>query len=156
MTDREINLLNTVCRMTGTDPTTITAENPAKKSGKTAQMLMAYAGEIDPEQAAIWRQEAGAKLSVATLAELGAGGALSPAAHQELWDKDPTWVVKSQRAMAEKAKADEQKQQQDYEALRFKNAMHRVGGDEAAARRLIEGEDALNAQHEQRRLGVMQ
>ena len=154
-TEREVNLLLAACRMTGTDPTKITCENPATKSGKTAQMLMVAAGEIDPEQAARWRQAApGGQLSVATKGECYAakrGADLSPAAQQELWEKDPDYVKRRLEGQKGSDEAILAALDKAADELRLKNAIHSCGGNEAEAKRQIAAQDQAEAQRQQQR-----
>ena len=156
MTEREIQVLNSACQMTGIDASKITAENPATKSGKTAQMLMMAASEIDPEQAAMWRQAApGGQLSVATLSELQAvkhGGQLSAKAAEELWAKDPTFVRRELVAREEKRVADEAAWERAYQEKRLKNKAHQMGGDVERAREVLRQEDEIEAQRQQQRI----
>ena len=149
MTKREIDVLNKACQITGTDPSTISAENPATKSGKIAQMLMVAAGEIDPEQAAMWRKAApGGGLSVATLAEVQSGQQLSKRAQQELWEKDPEYVVQSTQERQQQFEADEKSLDELAAASRLRNKMRETGGNERRAREAIAREDAADQERE--------
>lgn len=132
MNKREIDVLDKACQITGTDPRTISPENPFTKSGKTAQLIQMAASEIDPQQAAMWRQATpGGQLSVATLSEMQAGGQLSPAAMQELWEKDPQFVV------------DVQKQQKGNE----ENLLAKYEAEADRMRRAREGDEAVDRQN---------
>ena len=119
MTEREIDVLDKACQMSGIDPSTISAENPATKSGKTAQLIMAAAGEIDPVQAAMWRKAApGGGYSVATLAEMQSGQQLSNRAKQELWEKDPEFVAATIKQREQKFEADKKWYEDESDRMR--------------------------------------
>ena len=155
MNKREIDLLNRACQMTGTDPNTISPENPFSKSGKVAQMLQVACAEIDPEQSARWRVDAGGGLSVATLSEMQSGEQLSQAAMQDLWNHDPAFVVDLQRqhqdADQQALKALEEKTAE----LRMNRAMREAGGNKWEAKRRIEAEDQANDVYARRLAGEL-
>ena len=153
MTEREIDVLDKACQMSGIDPSTISAENPATKSGKTAQLIMAAAGEIDPVQAAMWRKAApGGGYSVATLAEMQSGQQLSNRAKQELWEKDPEFVAATIKQREQKFEADKKSLEDAAAASRLRNKTLQMGGNEARAREVLKEEDLANQQREQQRL----
>ena len=148
MTEREINVLYDACKASGTDPSRISDENPFTKQGKTAQALQIGASMVDPEQAAIWRLEAGARLSVMTRKEVLSGQPLSQKAQQDLWEHDPKYVVQSiQERKQEKVDLDKWLEQ-EADATRLRNKMLEVGGNEARAKQALAREDAANQQRE--------
>ena len=91
----------------------------------------------------------GGGLSLATMAELQSGEALSEAAQKDLFQHDPEYV---KEVVAQRQNAEEQllKQMEERTAeMRFQNTLRRAGGNEHAARRMIEAEDQQNARHQQ-------
>ena len=152
MTPREIQILNRACQMAGIDSSKIRPENPFTKSGGTPSLLQAAVAEIDPQQAARWRVEAGGGLSVATLSEMQSGGDLSRAAMEDLYLHDAEFI------------ADQAKQQQDYETrmladmeaksqeMRLQMKTRQLGGNEDRARAELEREALADQQREQQRL----
>ena len=134
MTDREINVLYDSCKASGIDPSRISDENPFTKQGQTAQLLQAGASMVDPEQAAIWRLEAGARLSVMTRKEVLSGQPLSQKAQQDLWEHDPKYVVQSiQERQQEQVDLDKWLEQ-EADATRLRNKAREFGGDVDRAR----------------------
>lgn len=153
MTEREIDVLNKACQMSGIDPSTISAENPATKQGKIAQLLMAAAGEIDPVQAAMWRKAApGGGFSIATLGEMQSGQQLSNRAKQELWEKDPEFVVARIKQREQQFEADKKWLEDGAAASRLRNKMREVGGNEDRAREAIAREDAAEKARKEQQL----
>lgn len=149
MTPKELELLAKACQMAGIDATKITPDNPFEKSGGTAGILQAAVAELNPVQAAKWRVAAGGGLSLATMAELQSGEALSEAAQKDLFQHDPEYV---KEVVAQRQNAEEQllKQMEERTAeMRFQNTLRRAGGNKHAARRMIEAEDQQNARHQQ-------
>ena len=95
------------------------------------------------------RVAAGGELSLATLSELQSGESLSEAAQKDLFQHDPEYV---KEVVAQRQNAEEQllKQMEEKTAeMRFNNTLRRAGGNEHAARRMIEAEDQQNARHQQ-------
>ncbi len=77
----------------------------------------------------------GGGLSLATMAELQSGEALSEAAQKDLFQHDPEYV---KEVVAQRQNAEEQllKQMEERTAeMRFQNTLRRAGGNEHAARR---------------------
>ena len=147
-------LLDKAARLTGVDPRKITNGNPFLKSGATARQVQMGVSELDPRRAAEWRREApGGEISVATLNECMAGGELSPAAMQELWDKDPQFVVDTQRQQQAVDQAREKELISGAAEKRWQNMLHQTGGDEHAAKRRIEAEDKANDAYARRLAG---
>ena len=149
MTKKEIEVLAQACRAAGVDTTKIKPENPFEKSGATATFIQGAVEQIDPVMAAKWRVAAGGGLSLATMAELQSGQALSEAAQKDLFQHDPEYV---KEVVAQRQNAEEQllKQMEERTAeMRFQNTLRRAGGNEHAARRMIEAEDQQNARHQQ-------
>ena len=149
MTPKEIQLLAQACQVAGIDASKIAPSNPFEKSGKVADMLQVAVSEIDPLQAAKWRVAAGGGLSLATMSELQSGEALSETAQKDLFQHDPEYV---KEVVAQRQNAEEQllKQMEERTAeMRFNNTLRRAGGNEHAARRMIEAEDQQNARHQQ-------
>ena len=141
MSDREVKLLYNAVRMTGGDPSKISLANPFSKSGEKATLIQIACGELDPEQAAIWRVQEGKGISVATAAECLSGNPLSPTAQADLWEHDPQYV---REAIAESAKAEERERaslDQKYQESRLRNRIHACNGDERMAREQIRLED---------------
>ena len=97
MTPNEIQILQRACQAAGINASKIKPENPFTKSGTTATLLQASVAEFAPEQAAKWRCEAGSGLSIQTLSEIQAGGDLSEAAMNDLWQHDHQFVADKQR-----------------------------------------------------------
>ena len=97
MTPNEIEVLQRACQAARIDASKIKPENPFTKSGSTATLLQASVAEFAPEQAAKWRCEAGGGLSIQTLSEIQAGGDLSEAAMNDLWQHDHQFVADKQR-----------------------------------------------------------
>lgn len=151
MTPQELNIFIDCCKRVGKDPHDLQDENPFTKKGGVAQMIQAAASQFHPEQAARWRNQAGMSISAGTKAELRSGAPLSQKAMADLWEHDPQFVVESQR----------HQQQQDEQALaqweraaeekRLRNRAIQFGGDLEQAKRVIEAEDAAQAQREQQR-----
>ena len=84
-------------------------------------------------------------MSLATMAELQSGEALSEAAQKDLYQHDPEYV---KEVVAQRQNAEEQllKQMEERTAeMRFNNTLRRAGGNEHAARRAIAAEDEQNA-----------
>ena len=131
--------------MTGTDPKTISPENPFSKSGKVAQMLQVAVAEIDPEQSARWRVDAGGGLSVATLSEMQSGEQLSQAAMQDLWQHDPAFVVDVQRQQQTSEERMLKSLEEGAMATRLRNKTREMGS-EAAAKERMKFEDERDAQ----------
>ena len=131
--------------MAGVDTTKIKPENPFEKSGATATFIQGAVEQIDPVMASKWRVAAGGGSSLATMAELQSGESLSEAAQKDLFQHDPEYV-KEITAQKVKAEADYIKQMEEKTAeMRFRNTLRRAGGNEHAARRMIEAEDQQNA-----------
>ena len=117
--------------MAGVDANKISPENPFTKQGSTARFLQAAVAELDPQQAAKWRVEAGNSLSIATMAELQSGQPLSEKAQQDLWEHDADFV----------AEFTQQRQSKEQEALAwFEKEADRM-------RRGREGDKAVDAQN---------
>jgi hypothetical protein len=70
MTPKEIKILHEACMAAGVNPSQISAENPFKKTGKTAEVIQMSVAGLDPVQAARWRKEAGHTISLETAAML--------------------------------------------------------------------------------------
>ena len=159
MTEQEIYdaaLLDKAARMTGVDPTTVVLANPFTKSGARARQIQMGVSELDPRRAAEWRREApGGEISVATLNECMAGGELSPAAMQELWDKDPQFVVDTQRQQQAVDQARKEGLINGAAEKRWQNMLLQTGGDEHAAKRRIEAEDQANDAYARRLAGEL-
>jgi len=147
MTNKEIEVLMQACRMAGLDATKISPENPFKKSGKTADLLQAAVSEIDPVQSARWRRDSGQGLSVATMAELQSGDALSSKAKQDLYLHDPQFVRDCQRQVSNSEQQMIEQMEKASADMRLKNTMLRTSGNAAMAQRLIAEEDAANQAH---------
>ena len=139
--------------MTGTDPKTISPENPFSKSGKVAQMLQVAVAEIDPEQSARWRVDAGGGLSVATLSEMQSGEQLSQAAMQDLWQHDPAFVVDVQRQQQTAEERMLKSLDEGAAATKLRNKAREFGGNEERAREALKAEaerdEQLKAQREE-------
>ena len=148
MTPQEIQILNQACQMAGIDSSKISPNNPFEKSGGTAQLLQAAVGEIDPAQAAKWRVAAGGSLSIATLAEMQSGDQLSQKAMEDLWQHDAAFVVDYQKQQQVSEAAMLKQMEDDSAALRLRNKVREVGGNEARAKEALAREDAANQQRE--------
>ena len=151
MTPKQIELLVQACRMAGIDATKISPENPFEKSGGTAGMLQAAVSELDPEQAAKWRVDAGQSLSVATLAELQSGADLSAAAQADLYAHDHRFVAELTKHRADQEAAQMQELEKQAAEMRWRSMLRQTGGDENAAKRRIAAEDAETLRHEEQR-----
>ena len=153
MNKREIDLLNRACQMTGIDSKTISPENPFSKSGKVAQMLQVAVAEIDPEQSARWRVDAGGGLSVATWSEMQSGEQLSQAAMQDLWQHDPAFVVDVQRQQQTSEERMLKSLDEGAAATRLRNKTREMGGNVDRAREALKAEaerdEQLKAQREE-------
>ena len=142
MTPKQIQLLNRACKMAGVDSSKISPSNPFEKSGMTAGLLQAAIAELDPAQAARWRVAAGGGLSVATMAELQSGEPLSAAAQQDLWNHDAEFVGEFQQQRDNSLEEQFKALEKGAAEKRWQNMLHQTGGDEIAAKRRIEAEDA--------------
>ena len=148
MTPNEIQILHQACIAAGVDATKIQPDNPFKKSGGTAAMLQAAVASIDPAQAAKWRVEAGGSLSIATLAEMQSGNQLSPKAMEDLWQHDAAFVVDYQKQQQVSEAAMLKQMEDDSAALRLRNKMREVGGNEARAKEALAREDAADQERQ--------
>ena len=108
----------------------------------TAGLLQAAIAELDPAQAARWRVAAGGGLSVATMAELQSGEPLSAAAQQDLWNHDAEFVSEFQQQRDNSLEEQFKALEKGAAEKRWQNMLHQTGGDEIAAKRRIEAEDA--------------
>lgn len=152
MTKTEIQVLVQACKMAGIDATKIKPENPFSKSGRTAEFLQAAVAEIDPQQAAKWRVDAGGGLSLATIAEQQSGLPLSEAARRDLFLHDPGFVSearKQQQQSEEQLLAQMEKSAAD---TRLRNTARQYGGDVEYAKRKLKAEDERDAQLQQQRI----
>lgn len=68
MTDKEIKVLLEAAKSLSIDPSTLTARNPWSFKGQQAQALQIAVEAADPIQAAQWRLDSGASMSLQTLA----------------------------------------------------------------------------------------
>ena len=155
MTKREIEVLAQACRAAGVDTTKIKPENPFEKSGATATFIQGAVEQIDPVMAAKWRVAAGGGLSLATMAELQSGEALSEAAQKDLFQHDPQFVRDVQQQQ-ERAAEDQLKQLEEKTAeLRMNRALREAGGNKCDAERRLAAEDQANELHASRLAGEM-
>ena len=138
--------------MAGIDSSRIRPENPFTKSGGTPSLLQAAVAEIDPQQAARWRVEAGGGLSVATLTELQNRTPLSKRAEEDLYLHDAEWIAEEQKRQQEKDAQMWSSFIADGEATRLRNKTREMGGNEARAREALKEEDLADQQREQQRL----
>ena len=138
--------------MAGIDSSRIRPENPFTKSGGTPSLLQAAVAEIDPQQAARWRVEAGGGLSVATLTELQNRTPLSKRAEEDLYLHDAEWIAEEQQRQQEKDAQMWSSFIADGEATRLRNKTREMGGNEARAREALKEEDLADQQREQQRL----
>ena len=92
LSDEDAAILADVAKKVGQDPYKLSRENPFSKSGKVAQLLQVGVAEFFPAKAAQWRTAVDGGVSAGTIAELKAGGQLSPQAMQDLWEHDPSFV----------------------------------------------------------------
>lgn len=144
MTSQEIQVLYKACREAGIDASKITPSNPFSKSGGTAALLQAAVALIDPAQAARWRVDAGGGLSIATLAELESGEQLSQQAQKDLWDHDPKFVDQYNRERQQTEAAMLKALDDDAAAMRLRNKMREVGGNEIRAKQMLANEAAAD------------
>ena len=151
MNPKQVKLLATACKMAGLDASKIKPENPFTKSGLTASLLQASIAELDPQQAAKWRVEAGGGLSVATLAELeslpdGQAHLASAAAKQDLWEHDADFVAEH---IQQKVTAEQQALAwMDQEADRMRRGRE---GDKAVDAQIAKDQAAAEARAESQR-----
>ena len=147
LSDGDVTLLAEVAKQVGVDPYKLSRENPFSKSGKVAQLLQMGVAEFYPAKAAEWRTVADGGVSAGTLAELKAGGELSPQAMQDLWDHDSAFV----EALIERRQQQESDQMQALEKraeeLRWNRELKAAGGNEHQAKRSIAMQDEANAEH---------
>lgn len=137
--------------MAGIDARKITPENPFSKSGKTAELLQAAVSEFAPAQAAKWRVDAGGSLSVATLAEMQAGGELSEAAMNDLWQHDAAFVADRQKESQQQEQSLLQKMEQQADEMRLRNKARELGGNVDRAREALKAEAQRDAELQQQR-----
>ena len=153
-TDADGEILADVAAKVGLDPYKVKSENPHKFSGKTANLLKMGAAEFYPEANARWRSEV-SSISAGTVAECRSDEPLSQRAMQDLWDHDPAFVREVLPKPEEQFQADLKALEKGAAEKRLKNMLLKTGGDERQAKRLIEAEDAANAQHQQQRAGAL-
>ena len=147
LSDGDVTLLAEVAKQVGVDPYKLSRENPFSKSGKVAQLLQMGVAEFYPAKAAQWRTVVDGGVSAGTLAELKAGGELSPQAMEDLWLHDGKFV----EALIERRQQQESDQMQALEKrageLRWQRELRAAGGNEAQAKRSIAMQDEANAEH---------
>ena len=84
MDKNQLAILLRAAKAAGQDPTKLQAKNPYTLQGPVAELMQASVAQIDAEQAQRWSEEAGAGLSLATLAYQQGLGEMTPSIFNEL------------------------------------------------------------------------
>ena len=98
MTDTELKTLHQAAIALNLPTTEMSVRNPFEMKGKRAEMIQAAVSQIDPVQAAAWRQAAGGELSLAC--QMAERGLIehSSSTKSELWEKSPDYVTQKKKA----------------------------------------------------------
>jgi len=86
MNTEQLQLLLDAAQKLELDPSQLKVANPWTLSGPTAQSVQTAISELNPKQAAEWRQEAGETLSLAGAAAEAGLTPMSEATHNELME----------------------------------------------------------------------
>ena len=106
MTDNELKVLLAAAQKAKLDPATLKPQNPFRMEGPTAKTMQIAVAEIDPVQAARWRNDAGHTYSLAAAAARSGITEHTAVTKQELRDTDPDFVtgeMEAKRSMGSQA-----------------------------------------------------
>ena len=105
MKTEQLQLLLEAAQNLQLDPSQLKVANPWTLNGATAQSIQAAVSELNPQQAAEWRQEAGEALSLAGAAAQAGLTPISEASHNELMELSTEYQAdwKQRRRLEEEA-----------------------------------------------------
>lgn len=100
MTDNELKVLLAAAQKAKLDPANLKPQNPFRMEGPTAKTMQIAVADIDPVQAARWRNEAGQTYSLAAAAARSGITEHTAVTKQELLETDPDFVTGQMEAKA--------------------------------------------------------
>ena len=102
MNNEQLQLLLDAAQKLQLDPSQLKVANPWTLNGSTAESIQNAVSDLNPQQAAIWRKEAGESLSLAGAAFEAGLAPLTASAHDELMELSPNYQAEyKQRRRAE-------------------------------------------------------